>query len=67
MPLPVKLNDIIEALEEAGEEHSHYLDKRTGEIVLITNEEMEAAEEDELISEISGLATRIDLESARDT
>ncbi len=51
MPLPVKLNDVIEALEEAGEEHSHYLDKRTGEIVLITNEEMEAAEEDELISE----------------
>lgn len=51
MPLPVKLNDVIEALEEAGEEHTHYLDKRTGEIVLITNEEMEAAEEDELISE----------------
>jgi hypothetical protein len=47
----VKLNDVIEALEEAGEEHTHYLDKRTGEIVMITNEEMEAAEEDELISE----------------
>jgi len=51
MPLPVKLNDVIEALEEAGEEHTHYLDKDTGEIALITNEEMEAAEEDELISE----------------
>ena len=51
MPLHVKLKDVIEALEEAGEEHAHYLDKRTGEIVLITNEEMEAAEEDELISE----------------
>ncbi len=48
---PVKLSDIIEALEAAGEEHTHYLDKRTGEIVMITNEEMEAAEEDELISE----------------
>jgi hypothetical protein len=51
MPPRVKLNDVIEALDTAGEEHSHYLDKRTGEIVLITNEEMEAAEEDELISE----------------
>ncbi|MBA2526141.1 MAG: hypothetical protein H0V18_10225 [Pyrinomonadaceae bacterium] len=51
MPLTVKLSDVIEALEEAGEEHTHYLDKRTGEIVMITNEEMEAAEEDELISE----------------
>lgn len=50
MPLPVKLNDVIEALDAAGEEHAHYLDKRTGEIVLITNDEMEAAEEDELIS-----------------
>jgi hypothetical protein len=51
MPLPVKLNDVIEALEAVGAEHTHYLDKRTGEIVMITNEEMEAAEEDELISE----------------
>jgi hypothetical protein len=51
MPLPVKFNDIIEALELAGDEHTRYLDKRTGEIFSITNEEMEAAEEDELISE----------------
>jgi hypothetical protein len=51
MPPGVKLDDVIEALEAAGEDHTHYLDKRTGEIVLITNEEMEAAEEDELISE----------------
>src|SRR6267378_5705605 len=49
--MPVKLNDVIEALEMAAEECAHYLDKRTGEIVMITNEEMEAAEEDELISE----------------
>lgn len=51
MSPPVKLNEIVEALEAAGEEHTHYLDKRTGEIVMVTNEEMEAAEEDELISE----------------
>src|SRR5437867_1614279 len=47
----VRLDDVIEALESAGDEHAYYVDKRTGEIVLITNEEMEAAEEDELISE----------------
>jgi len=52
MSQPVKLNDVIEALEATGEEHAHYLDRSTGEIVLITNEEMEAAEEDELISEL---------------
>jgi hypothetical protein len=51
MPLPVKFNDVIEALEEAGAELMHYLDKRTGEIFLITNEEMRAAERNELISE----------------
>lgn len=51
MRLPVKLNDVVEALDNAAEEHTYYLDKRTGEIALITNEEMEAAEEDELISE----------------
>ena len=51
MPPRVKLDDVIEALDAAGEDHSHYVDKRTGEIVMITNEEMEAAEEDELISE----------------
>ena len=51
MPVTVKLNDVVEALDSAMEEHSYYLDKRTGEIVLLTSEELEAAEEDELISE----------------
>jgi hypothetical protein len=51
MSLPVRLDDVIKALEAAAEQHSHYLDKRTGEIFLVTNEEIEAAEEDELISE----------------
>src|SRR5258705_6079893 len=52
MSQPVKINDVIDALEATGEEHAHYLDRSTGEIVLITNEEMEAAEEDELTSEL---------------
>lgn len=51
MPVTVKLNDVVEALNSAMEEHSYYLDKRTGEIILLTSEELQAAEEDELISE----------------
>jgi hypothetical protein len=51
MPVTVKLNDVVEAIDSAMEEHVHYLDKRTGEIVLLTSEELQAAEEDELISE----------------
>ena len=44
MSLPVKLNDVIDALDEVGEQHRHYLDRRTGEIVMITKEEIAAAE-----------------------
>jgi hypothetical protein len=51
MSLPVKLKDVVEALDAAGSELMHYLDRRTGEILMITNEDMEAAEEDELLSE----------------
>lgn len=51
MPLPVKLNDVVEALASAMEEHDYYLDKRTGEIVLITDDDRRAAEKDELVSE----------------
>jgi len=51
MLVTVKLNDVVEALDTAMEEHNYYFDKRTGEIVLLTSEDMEAAEEDELISE----------------
>jgi hypothetical protein len=50
MPLPVKLQDVVDALEEAAEFGLHFLDKRTGEIVMLTDEEWEAAEADELIS-----------------
>ena len=41
MSLPVKLQDVIDALEATAEELSHYLDKRTGEIFLVTSEEMD--------------------------
>jgi hypothetical protein len=51
MAIPVRLNDVIEALDAANEELMHYIDRSTGEIAMITNEDMQAAEEDELISE----------------
>ncbi len=47
MSLPVKLKDLVDALEMAGYEHRQYLDKRTGEVIVLTKEEMSAAEEDE--------------------
>ncbi len=46
----VKLNQVVEALESAMEEHAHYLDKRTGEIILLTSEDLQAAEQNDLIS-----------------
>ena len=51
MSLPVRLKDVSEAFELAHDQCSHYLDKRTGEIFLITTEERSAAEEDELVSD----------------
>ncbi len=51
MTLPVKLKDVVDALNLGGEEFSHYLDRRTGEIFMITNEEMSAAEEDTPLSD----------------
>ena len=48
--MEIKLQDIVDVLETATDEQSQYLDKRTGEIVLLTAEDLEAAEEDELVS-----------------
>jgi hypothetical protein len=50
MPLPVKLSDLINELEAATEQFSQYLDKRTGEIFMVSDEEMAAAEKDEPLS-----------------
>ena len=51
MTLPVKLKDVVDAFDEGGDEFSHYMDKRSGEISMITDEEMSAAEEDEPLSD----------------
>src|SRR5688572_28378514 len=46
MSLSVRLKDVVQALDEASDMCSHYMDKRTGEIFLVTNEEMSAVEGD---------------------
>jgi hypothetical protein len=48
MPIEVKLNDVIEALESVMDEHAYYIDKRSGEIVLVTDDDIAAAENEEL-------------------
>lgn len=51
MATTVKLEDIIEALESQSDERCAFPDKRTGEVVLISDEEMRAAEDDDTIED----------------
>jgi hypothetical protein len=51
MAIRVKLDDIIEGLELQSDERYAFLDKRTGEVVSISDEEMQAAEDDEPIED----------------
>jgi hypothetical protein len=50
MPLPVKLKNIIDEMEIKSDAHTCYLNKKTGEIVMVTNEHFSIAEDDEDIS-----------------
>jgi len=47
MGLPVKLSEIMEAIEFQTEESAAYLNKETGEIVTISEEEFQAAEDED--------------------
>jgi hypothetical protein len=51
MVIRVKLNDIIEGLEFQSDESSSFLDKTTGKVVLISDYEMRAAEDDDPIED----------------
>ncbi len=51
MAIIVKLNDIIEGMECQSDESQSYLDKRTGTLVSISDEEMQAAEDNEPIED----------------
>ena len=47
MTIHAKLDDIIEALEFQSCERHSFLDKRSGQVVSVSDEEMRAAEDDE--------------------
>jgi len=52
MAICVKLDDIIEALEAQSDENCAFLNKKTGEVVLISQEEQNAAENDGPIEDL---------------
>ncbi len=51
MGFPVKLNRIIEAIELLTDESSAYLDRKTGDVMVIMEEELNAAEDQEPLEE----------------
>ena len=51
MAAHVKLDNIIECLEFQSDESNSFLDRRTGEVVTISDEEMQAAEDNESIED----------------
>lgn len=51
MAIEVKLSDVIEALDSTMDKHAYYLDKRSGEIILVTDDDIVTAENEELILE----------------
>jgi hypothetical protein len=52
MAICVKLDDIIEGLESQSDESSSFLDKKTGEVILMTDYAMRAAEENEPLEDV---------------
>ncbi len=51
MAIRVKLDEIIEGLEFQSDESSSYLDKTTGKVVIISDYEISAAEDDDPIED----------------
>ena len=52
MEIRVKLSDIIEGLEFQSDESSSYLNKKTGEVILMTDYAMRAAEDNEPLEDV---------------
>ncbi len=51
MAIRLKLESILEGMESQSDESSTFLDRRTGEVVLISDEELRAAEDDDPIED----------------
>jgi hypothetical protein len=52
METRVKLSDIIDGLESQSDESSSFLDMKTGEVILMTDYAMRAAEENEPLEDV---------------
>jgi hypothetical protein len=52
MEIRVKLSDIIEGLEFQSDESSSYLNKKTGEVILMTDYALRAAEDNEPLEDV---------------
>ena len=52
MATRVKLDEIIDGLESQSDESSSFLNKKTGEVVLMTDYVMQAAEDDEPLEDL---------------
>ena len=51
MAITVKLKDIIDEMEIQSDFHSSYLNKKTGEIVMVTNDHFQVAEDEDDLSD----------------
>ena len=51
MSIIVKLDDIIDGMESQSDENSSYLDKETGGVVLISDDEMQAVEDNDSLDD----------------
>lgn len=51
MGTPVKLSEILDSMDFQTAKSSSYLDKSTGKVILLTSDEMYAAEEDESLDD----------------
>ncbi len=67
MSVTVSLEEIVDHLNMVGDESSAYLNRKTGELVMLAGEELSAAEERERPGGLSGVATGRDCAGERDT
>jgi len=54
MVLVVKLQDVVDEMDTLSDELHAYLNKQTGELVTVSSEELQAAEEEDTIESYSG-------------
>ena len=47
MPLPVNLQDVVAEMDALSDEHKAYINRKTGELITITDEEAQLAEDSE--------------------